>query len=150
MVCFRVIEFIKTSLSSSFPFVRGEVLPATVSPRHLIVFSTLLCLLSSYSGLPPLLPSSHLFITVLPSQPIGIPRLLLPCSRNSAALFGSLYVIRHPFYVPSPLYSAPRQSLCQAILSLPLTPPFSACLPSLLLLFFIPSCFRTHLHPLLL
>ena len=78
------------SLSSSFPFVSGEVLPATVSPLHLIVFSTLLCLLSFTSGLPPLLPSSHLFITVLPSQPIGIPRLLLPCSRNSAALFGSL------------------------------------------------------------
>ena len=48
------------SLSSSFPFVRGEVLPATFSPPHLIVFSTLLCLLSSSSSLPPLLPSSHL------------------------------------------------------------------------------------------
>ena len=30
------------TLSSSFPFVRGEVLPATFSPPHLIVFSTLL------------------------------------------------------------------------------------------------------------
>ena len=49
-----------TSLSSSFPFVRGEVLPATFSPPHLIVFSTLLCLLSSSSSLPPRLPSSHL------------------------------------------------------------------------------------------
>ena len=48
------------SLSSSFPIVRGEVLPATFSPPHLIVFSTLLCLLSSSSSLPPLLPSSHL------------------------------------------------------------------------------------------
>ena len=48
------------SLSSSFPFVRGEVLPATFSPPHLIVFSTLLCLLSSSSSLPPRLPSSHL------------------------------------------------------------------------------------------
>ena len=48
------------SLSSSFPFVRGEVLPATFLPPHLIVFSTLLCLLSSSSSLPPLLPSSHL------------------------------------------------------------------------------------------
>ena len=27
--------------------------------------------------------------------------------------------------------------------SLPLTPPFFSCLPSLLLLFFVPSCFRT-------
>ena len=43
-----------------FPFVRGEVLPATLSPPHLLVFSTLLCLLSSSSSLPPLLPSSHL------------------------------------------------------------------------------------------
>ena len=42
------------------PFVRGEVLPATSSPPHLIDFSTLLCLLSSSSSLPPLLPSSHL------------------------------------------------------------------------------------------
>ena len=51
---------ISLSLSSSFPFVRGEVLPATFSPPHLIVFSTLLCLLSSSSSLPLLLPSSHL------------------------------------------------------------------------------------------
>ena len=43
-----------------FPFVRGEVLPATFSSPHLIVFSTLLCLLSSASSVPPLLPSSHL------------------------------------------------------------------------------------------
>ena len=47
------------SLSSSFPFVTGEVLPATFSPPHLIVFSTLLCLWSSSSSLPPLLPSSQ-------------------------------------------------------------------------------------------
>ena len=43
-----------------FLFVGGEVLPATFSPPHLIVISTLLCLLSSSSSLPPLLPSSHL------------------------------------------------------------------------------------------
>ena len=42
-----------------FPFVRGEVLPATSSPPHLLFFSILLCLLSS-SILPPLLPSSHI------------------------------------------------------------------------------------------
>ena len=61
------------------------MLPATFSPPHLIVFSTLLRLLSSSSSLPPLLPSSqssHLSL--------GLPRLLLPCSRNYAALFGSL------------------------------------------------------------
>ena len=43
-----------------FPFVRGEVMPATFSLPHLLVFSTLLCLVSSSSSLPPLLPSSHL------------------------------------------------------------------------------------------
>ena len=58
------------------------MLPATFSPPHLIVFSTLLCLLFSSSSLPPLLSSSHLSI--------DLPRLLLPCSSNSAALFGSL------------------------------------------------------------
>ena len=40
------IFFIETifalSLSSSFPFVKGQVLPATSSPPHLIVFSILL------------------------------------------------------------------------------------------------------------
>ena len=64
-----------------FPFVRGEVMPATFSLPHLLVFSTLLCLVSSSSSsLPPLLPSSHLsFYTVLPSQnwpPSSPPALL--------------------------------------------------------------------------
>ena len=40
-------------LSFSFPFVRDRVLSATSSPPHLIVFSTLPCLLSSSSSLPP-------------------------------------------------------------------------------------------------
>ena len=43
-----------------FPFVRGEVLPTTSSPPHLIVFSILLCLLSSFYSRSPLLPSAHL------------------------------------------------------------------------------------------
>ena len=43
-----------------FPFVRAEVLPATSSPPHLIVFSTVICLFSSSSILPALLPSSQL------------------------------------------------------------------------------------------
>ena len=47
-------------LSFSFPFVRDRVLSATSSPLHMIVFSTLPCLLSYCSSLPPLLPSSHL------------------------------------------------------------------------------------------
>ena len=41
-----------------FPFVRRDVLSATSSLPHLIVFSTRLCLLSSSSSLPPLLPSN--------------------------------------------------------------------------------------------
>ena len=45
-----------------FPFVRGEVLPITSSPPHLIVFSILLCLLSSSSSLPPLLPKYLCFV----------------------------------------------------------------------------------------
>ena len=36
------------------------MLPATFSLPHLLVFSTLLCLVSSSSSLPPILPSSHL------------------------------------------------------------------------------------------
>ena len=48
------------SLSLFFPLSGGEVLPATSSPPHLIVFSTLLCLLSSSSSLHPLLQFSHL------------------------------------------------------------------------------------------
>ena len=52
-----------------FPFISGEVLPATFSPPHLLFFSTLLCLLSSSSSLPPLLSSSHLS---LHSPPISV------------------------------------------------------------------------------
>ena len=40
---------------------------------------------------------------------------------------------------PSPV----SQLSSSALPSLPLTPPFFACLPSLLLLFFVPSCFHT-------
>ena len=47
------------SLSFSFHFIMGRVLSATSSLPHLIVFSTLPCLLSSSSSLPSLLLSSH-------------------------------------------------------------------------------------------
>ena len=70
------LHLLSSSLSSStslslplFPFIRGEVLPATFSPPHLLFFSTLLCLLSSSSSLPPLLSSSHLS---LHSPPISV------------------------------------------------------------------------------
>ena len=57
----RNVDKYEYYLSSSFPFVRGEVLPAPFSPPHLIVLSTLLCILSSSSSsLSPPLPSSHL------------------------------------------------------------------------------------------
>ena len=68
-----------------FPFVRGEVRPAmTFSPRHLLVFSTpsVSCLLLPAFFTSLLTQSSHISL--------GLHRLLLPCSRNSAALFGSL------------------------------------------------------------
>ena len=46
----NVFESLIVSLSLLlFPFIRGDVLPATLSPPHLLVFSTLLCLLSSSS-----------------------------------------------------------------------------------------------------
>ena len=72
-----------------FSFVMGEVLPATSSPPHLIVFSTLLSLVFFFQS-----ASSPAFLTSLFTQSshisLGLPRLLLPSSRNSAALFGSL------------------------------------------------------------
>ena len=66
--CFNETEAPSLSLPL-FPFIRGEVLPATFSPPHLLFFSTLLCLLSSSSSLPPLLSSSHLS---LHSPPISV------------------------------------------------------------------------------
>ena len=51
----------QASLFLRFPlFPKGEVLPDTFSPPHLLVLSTIPCLMSSSSSLPPLLPSSHL------------------------------------------------------------------------------------------
>ena len=56
------------------------MLPATFSPPHLLFFFQS--------------PSSPVFFTSLFIQSshlsLGLPRLLLPCSRNSVALFGSL------------------------------------------------------------
>ena len=132
-------------ISSSFPFVGGDVLPATFSPPHLIVFYTLLCLFSSYSSLPPLLPSSHISSH---SPPISaLTYLVSSCPADVRLPLSS--VVCHP---PSCLRVQPTvicsstvslSSSC-ALPSLPLTPPFFSCLPSLLLLFFfVPSCFRT-------
>ena len=63
-----------------------EVLPATSPTPHLIVFSILLCLLFFQSSPSPT------FLTSLLTQSshISLNRLLLPSSRNSTTLFGSL------------------------------------------------------------
>ena len=57
-------------------------------------------------------------------------------------------VVCHPpsflHVLPTVVCASPVSlSSSSALPSLPLTPPFFACLPSLLLLFFGPSCFRT-------
>ena len=122
-----------------FLFVRGEVLPATFSPPHLIVFSTLLCLLSSSSSnLSPLLPSSHLshspHISALASLVSSYPAHIGP---NSAALFGSL---SSAILSTCPVHC----NLLHASLSVKLLcTPVSSLNSILLLLFFVPSCFRT-------
>ena len=105
---------------------------------------------------PPMSPvfffqssSSPVFLS---SLSIRLPRLPLPSSRNSAALFGSLS--------SAILSTCPANSYCSLLIaislpnssappSLPLTPPFFSCLPSLLLLFSVPVVFA-HLPPLLL
>ena len=72
-----------------FPFIRCEVLPAYFSPPHLLFFSTLMSPVFFFQS-----HSSPVFFTSLLTQSshlsLGRPRLLLPCSSNSAALFGSL------------------------------------------------------------
>ena len=129
-----------------FPFVSGDVLPATSSPPHLIVFSTLPCLLSSSSSsLPPLLPSSHLSQHSLPISALA--SRVSSCPAHVTLPLSS--VVCHP---PSFLrvlltvvcFSPVSLSSSSALMSLPLTPPFFSCLPSLLLLFFVPSCFRNN------
>ena len=120
------------------------MLLATSSPPHLIVFSTLLCLLSSFSSFYPLLPSSHLsqhspHISALASLVSSCPpHVTLPLSS----------VVYHPPSFLRVLLTVVCSSLVSmssssALLSLPLTPPFFACLPSLLLLLFVPWVHET-------
>ena len=121
-----------------FPFVRGEVLPATSSSPHLNVIScsTLLCLLSS----------SPAFLSPPISTLASIVSSYFAYVHNSAGILIRRSVIRHPFYTCSAHCHLFITSLSVKLLSLmylPLTPPFFACLPSLLLLFFGPSCSRT-------
>ena len=78
VICMKYWIYIYLSLPL-FPFIMGDVLTATNSPPHLIVFFTLSCLLSSSSGIPPLLPSSYLsyHISLVSSWP---PHVTMPLS----------------------------------------------------------------------
>ena len=111
------------SLFLFFPFVRGEVLPATFSPTHLIVFSTLLCLLSSSSSLPPLLSSSHLLSPLV--SPLA--SLVSTCPPH-VTLPHSSAVCHPPSFLrvlPTVVFSSPDSlSSSSALPFLPLTPPF--------------------------
>ena len=79
-----------------FPFVRGEVPTSTSSLPHLIVFSTVLCLLSSSSSLPPLLSSSLLS---LHSPPISVLASLVSSCPAYATLPLSSVVSHPPFFL---------------------------------------------------
>ena len=97
-----------------FPFVRGEVLLATFSPPHLIVFSTLLSPVFFFqSSSSPACFTSHLSL--------GLPRLLLPSTCNSAALFGSLssgILSTYPAHCSLFLTSISVKLLCTPVSSL--------------------------------
>ena len=126
---------------SSFPFVRGEVLPATCSPPHL--FHPPLSLVLFFQS-----SSSPVFLTSLFTQSshlsLDLHRLPLPCSRNSPALFGSLssaILSACPAHCNLLLTSLSVKLICTTVSSLNYT--ILRLSASLLLLFFVPSCFRT-------
>ena len=133
------------SLSSFFPFVRGEVVPTTSSPPHLIVFSTLLCLLSSFYSIPPFLPSPQLSQHSPPISALAC--LISSCPAH--VILPLFSVVCHPpsfqRVLPTVVCSSPVSlSSSSALLSLPLTPPFFSCRSALVTLaIFVPSCFRT-------
>ena len=131
------------SLSSSLSLCQGAA--HTSSPSHLILFSTLLCILSSSSSLSLLLPSYHLSKH---SDPISVlASLVSSCPPHVTLLLSS--IVSHPAsflrVLPTVICSSPVSLSSSSVLpSLPLIPPFFSFLPSLLLLFFVPRCFRTH------
>ena len=136
--------YIYISLSSSFSLYQGWGAACN--------FFTALSAILLHPPLSPVFsfqsPSSPVFFTSLFTQPshlsLGLPRLLLPCSRNSAALFGSrssAILSTCPAHCTLLLTSLSVKLLWTPVSSL--TPSFFACLPSLLLLFFGPSCSRT-------
>ena len=119
------------------------MLPATSSPPHLIVFSTpsVSCLLLPVSLLSCLLHIS--LSTVLPSV---LASLVSSCPPHVTLPLSS--VVCHPpsflRVLPTVVCSSPGSvSSSSALPSIPLTQPFFSSLPSLLLLFFVPSCFCT-------
>ena len=112
------------------PFITGEALPAAFSTPRLIV----LFVQSSYS--PAFLTS---LLTRSSHLRIDLPSLLLLCSRNSAALFGSLSSVilsTCPAH-RSLLLTRLSLSSSSAFMFVPLTPTFFSCVPSLLLLFVV-------------
>ena len=145
----RVKDYIY--ISSPFPFVGGDVLPATFSPPHLIIFSTLLCLFSSYSNIPPLLSSSHL--SSHSPRISALASLVSSCPTDVTLPLSSVFC-HPPSFIrvqPTVICSSPVSlSNSSALPSLPLTPPFFSGLPSLLLLFFSYLVVFAHLQPLLL
>ena len=119
------------------------LLPALCSPPHQQVFppSSVSCLL-----LPVFILSClpRISLNTVPYLSLGLPRLILPGSRNYAALFGSVSSQSFLRVQPTVICSSPVSlSSSSALPPLPLTPPFFACLSSLLLICFVPSCFRT-------
>ena len=133
-----------------FTFVRGEVLPTTSSPPHDLFHHHLSLVFFFQSSSSPAFLAS--LLTQSSHLSLGLPRLVLHCSRNSAALFGSL--------------SSAILSTCPAHCSLLLTSlsvkllctPVSSLNSSILLLYVCPrySCYFSypvvfaHMQPLLL
>ena len=78
------------------------------------------------------LPAKNYFYNYVALWWIGPTTLLAPSYHHEEPLYSL-------FHTPSAI----SLSSSSAIPSLPLTPSFFACLPSLLLQFFGPSCFRT-------
>ena len=93
-------------------------------------------------------PSSHIFfISLYTVLPISVLASLVSSCPADVTLPLSSLVCHPPSFLPvQPTVvcsSSVSMSSYSALLSLPLTPPLCACLPSLLLLFFGPSYFRT-------
>ena len=130
------------SLSSSFSLCQGwgaahNVFTASSDSLFHPPLSLVFFLQSSSS------PASRTSLLTQSSHlSLGLPRLLLPFSRNSAALFGSLSSPIFQRVLPTVVWSSPVSLLSSsAPLSLALTPPFFSCTYALVTL----AIFRTQL-----